>query len=72
MITCDLAVVRALGHENGGIVNDVILAAVTGSLRILLASRGERLEQVTVSVPVSARRQATDGQLGRAGPWRAR
>ena len=64
MITADLAGVRDLGHEHGGTVNDVILAAVTGALRALLASRGEQLEQVTVSVPVSARQHATSGQLG--------
>ena len=64
VITADLAAVRDLGHAHGGTVNDVILAAVTGALRALLASRGEQLEQVTVSVPVSARRQATSGQLG--------
>ena len=64
VITADLAAVRDLGHAHGGTVNDVILAAVTGALRALLASRGEQLEQVTVSVPVSARRRATGGQLG--------
>ena len=64
VITADLAAVRDLGHEHGGTVNDVILAAVTGALRALLASRGEQLEQVTVSVPVSARRHAASGRLG--------
>ena len=64
VITADVAAVRDLGHEHGGTVNDVILAAVTGALRALLASRGEQLEQVTVSVPVSARQHATSGQLG--------
>ena len=64
VITADLAAVRGLGHEHGGTVNDVILAAITGALRALLASRGEQLEQVTVSVPVSARQHATSGQLG--------
>jgi diacylglycerol O-acyltransferase / wax synthase len=64
VITADLAAARDLGHACGGTVNDVILAAVTGALRELLASRGERLDLVTVSVPVSARRQARGGQLG--------
>ena len=64
VITADLAAVRDLGHDHGGTVNDVILAAVTGALRALLASRGEQLDSVTVSVPVSARRHATSGQLG--------
>ena len=64
MITADLAAVRGLGHEHGGTVNDVILAAITGALRALLGQPGEQLEQVTVSVPVSARQHATSGQLG--------
>ena len=64
VVTADLAAVRGLGHNHGGTVNDVILAAVTGALRALLASRGEQLDSVTVSVPVSARQHATSGQLG--------
>jgi uncharacterized membrane protein YhhN len=42
----------------------VILAAIAGALRALLASRGEQLDLVTASVPVSARPAATGGQLG--------
>jgi len=64
VITADLATARDLAHACGGTVNDVILAAVTGALRDLLASRGEKLDPVTVSVPVSARQQAAGGQLG--------
>ena len=64
MITADLAAVRDLGHDHGATVNDVILAAVTGALRALLASRGEQLDSVTISVPVSPRQHATGGQLG--------
>jgi WS/DGAT/MGAT family acyltransferase len=64
VVAADLAAVRELGHAHGGTVNDVILAAVTGALRALLASRGEHLDLVTISVPVSARQQATGGQLG--------
>ena len=60
----DLAAIRDLGHAHGGTVNDVILAAIAGALRALLASRGEELDLVTASVPVSARQAATSGQLG--------
>jgi diacylglycerol O-acyltransferase / wax synthase len=42
----------------------VILAAIAGALRALLASRGEELDLVTASVPVSARQAASGGQLG--------
>ena len=64
VVAADLAAVRDLGHAHGGTVNDVILAAIAGALRALLASRGEQLDLVTVSVPVSARQVATGGQLG--------
>ena len=64
VVTADLAAVGDLGHAHGGTVNDVILAAIAGALRALLAGRGERLGEVTISVPVSARREAIAGQLG--------
>ena len=64
VVAADLATVRDLGHAHGGTVNDVILAAIAGALRALLASRGEQLDLVTVSVPVSARQVATGGQFG--------
>ena len=64
VIAADLAAVREIGHACGGTVNDVILAAVAGALRALLASRGEQLDLVTISAPVSARQADTVGQLG--------
>ena len=64
VVAADLAAVGDLGHAYGGTVNDVILAAIAGALRALLESRGEQLDLVTVSVPVSARQAATGGQLG--------
>jgi hypothetical protein len=64
VLTADLAAVREFGHAHGGTVNDVVLAAVAGALRDLLASRGETLGPVTISVPVSARLAADGGRLG--------
>jgi WS/DGAT/MGAT family acyltransferase len=64
VVAADLAAIRELGHAHAGTVNDVILAAVAGALQALLASRGEKLDLVTASVPVSARQAATGGQLG--------
>lgn len=64
VVTADLAAIRDLGHACGGSVNDVILAAVAGALRTLLASRGERLDLVTISAPVSGRQSDTAGMLG--------
>ena len=49
----------------GGTVNDVVLAAVAGALRRLLAERGERLEDPLVAmVPMSRRAEADRGVLG--------
>jgi diacylglycerol O-acyltransferase / wax synthase len=64
VVAADLAAVHELGHACGGTVNDVILAAAAGALRTLLAGRGEELDPVTMSVPVSARRSDTAGVLG--------
>ena len=64
VIAADLAVIRDLGHACGGTVNDVVLAAVAGALRALLASRGEMLDLVTISVPVSARQSDSAAALG--------
>jgi diacylglycerol O-acyltransferase / wax synthase len=64
VVAADLGAIRELGHTCGGTVNDVILAAVAGAVRALLASRGEKLDLVTASVPVSARQSDTAGLLG--------
>jgi hypothetical protein len=64
VVAADLAAVREFAHEHGGTVNDVVLAAVAGALRDMLAARGELLREVTISVLVSARPRTSDGELG--------
>ncbi len=64
VVAADLGPVRDLAHAHGGTVNDVVLAAVAGAIRELLAGRGERLSLLRVSVPVSGRPAAGGGQLG--------
>lgn len=64
VVRADLARVRSVGHEHGGTVNDVVLAAVSGALSSLLAHRGERLGHLVASVPISGRTEATAAQLG--------
>jgi diacylglycerol O-acyltransferase / wax synthase len=64
VVAADLAAIRDLGHTYGGTVNDVVLAAVAGALRTLLAARGEQLGEITITVPVAARRAASGGELG--------
>jgi diacylglycerol O-acyltransferase / wax synthase len=60
----DLGRVRTVGRTCGGTVNDVVLAAVSGALNSLLAHRGERVDDIVVSVPVSGRAEAAVAKLG--------
>lgn len=60
----DLAGVRAAGHAAGATVNDLVLVAVTGALGDVLAERGEHVDQLVVSVPVSSRTSATVVDIG--------
>ncbi|HXZ69880.1 MAG TPA: wax ester/triacylglycerol synthase domain-containing protein, partial [Streptosporangiaceae bacterium] len=41
LVRADLARIKTVAHAHGGTVNDVVLAAVAGGARQLLASRGE-------------------------------
>ena len=63
-VAVPLADVVTVAHRVGGTVNDVVLAAVTGSLIKVLAARGEHPAQLVVSVPVSGRRSTTTARLG--------
>jgi diacylglycerol O-acyltransferase / wax synthase len=49
----DLAAARATARANGATVNDLVLAAVAGASRTLLAHRGEVLDELVVSVPIA-------------------
>lgn len=51
----DLAAVHDLAHTRGATVNDVVLTAVTGALRVLLRGRGETVHELVISVPMSMR-----------------
>ncbi len=66
-----LAVARAdvgemveLAHAHDATVNDVILTAVVGALGAVLRHRGESVDSLVVSVPVSGRREASATRLG--------
>jgi WS/DGAT/MGAT family acyltransferase len=60
----ELAAVRATGHKYDATVNDVLLTAVSGTLGKLLRHRGETVDRLVVSVPVSARKEANVTELG--------
>jgi diacylglycerol O-acyltransferase len=64
VVRTDLAAVRAAAHRHGGTVNDAVLAAIAGALGAVAAGRGERLDEVVVSMPVSGRDAAQASGLG--------
>ena len=64
IVRADLAQIRSVGHDHGGTVNDVVLAAVGAALSSLLAHRGEHADHIVVSAPISGRTEATAAQLG--------
>lgn len=66
VVRADLETVRTAARAHGGTVNDVVLTAVGGALGTLLARRGEHVEQVVASVPISARASTRADRLGNA------
>jgi len=61
-----LGEIRAIARLFGGSVNEVLLSAVTGSLRRYLLRRGESVSDVTLhaSIPVNMRRRRSADGLG--------
>jgi hypothetical protein len=55
---------HAAAHRCGGTVNDALLTAVTGALGTVLNGRGDHVEELVVSIPVSTRRSTTATHLG--------
>ncbi|MEU3651137.1 wax ester/triacylglycerol synthase domain-containing protein [Lentzea sp. NPDC034063] len=55
---------HATAHTCGGTVNDALLAAVMGALGTVLTGRGDHVDELVVSVPVSTRRSTTAAHLG--------
>ena len=64
VVRAPLAPLLAVARAHGAKFNDVILTAVGAAVADLLASRGETLPEIVVSVPVSARTEANAADLG--------
>jgi WS/DGAT/MGAT family acyltransferase len=60
----DLDAIHTAASGHGASINDAVLAAVTGALGRFLAKRGEHLDHLVVSIPVSGRGAATTTELG--------
>ncbi|MEP7369681.1 MAG: wax ester/triacylglycerol synthase domain-containing protein [Dermatophilaceae bacterium] len=63
-VRVDLDQIRGAAHAHEATVNDVVLSAIAVALHRLLLVRGERVDEFVISVPFSARRQASAGDLG--------
>jgi len=64
VVRADLAAVRAAAHRHGATVNDAILVVVAGALHTVLKTRGESVDNLVVTVPVSGRRAGSGPALG--------
>src|SRR4029453_791293 len=56
MIRIDRARLGAAAHRHGATTNDAVLVAVGGALHQVLLSRGESVDPIAITVPVSGRR----------------
>lgn len=63
-VRVDLAETLGAARAHQATVNDLVLSAVAASLHRMLAIRGEWVDEFVISVPFSARRQTSAGDLG--------
>ena len=59
-----LDAVHAAARRHGASVNDAVVAAVAGALAQFLHQRGEDVDHIVVSIPISGREAATAARLG--------
>lgn len=63
-IHVELNQIHRAARAHHATVNDVVLSAVAAALHGLLLDRGEQIDQFVISVPFSARREASINSLG--------
>src|SRR5690606_40824425 len=64
VVRVDLTAVHDGARSHGGTVNDAIVTAAAGALHATCARRGDDVESLVVSMPVSARRETSASRLG--------
>lgn len=64
VITVDGAGLAASAHRVGATTNSAVLVAVAAALSTVLASRGESIDPLVVTVPVSGRPRGDTGTVG--------
>lgn len=64
IVRVDRASLRAAAHRHGATTNDAVLVAVGSALHEYLLSRGESVDPIAVTVPVSGRRPGGGQAVG--------
>jgi diacylglycerol O-acyltransferase / wax synthase len=64
VVRLDRALLRAAAYRNGATTNDAVLVAVGAALHQYLLSRGESVDPIAVTVPVSGRRPGGGPAMG--------
>lgn len=64
VVRADLAAVSTAAHAHDATINDLVVTAATGALAAVLGRRGEDIDRLVVSMPVSARKAASGTALG--------
>ncbi len=65
-VSCDVGPLRAAAHRAGATTNDAVLVSVAGALGQVLTARGEHVDSLVFTVPVSGRPAADSAGLGNA------
>jgi WS/DGAT/MGAT family acyltransferase len=60
----DRSALRESAHRHGATTNDAVLVALAGALHQVLRSRGEWVDSLVVTVPVSGRQQESGSAMG--------
>ncbi|MGZ4493853.1 MAG: wax ester/triacylglycerol synthase domain-containing protein [Nocardioides sp.] len=64
VVRADADVVHAAAHAHGATTNDAVVVAVAAALHRLLEARGEHVDRLVVTVPVSGRRTGAGAEMG--------
>jgi diacylglycerol O-acyltransferase / wax synthase len=64
VLRLDRARLAAAAHRNGATTNDAVLLAVASALQQVLLARGECIDPIVITVPVSGRRPGAGREVG--------
>ncbi|NNH69315.1 DUF1298 domain-containing protein [Nocardia uniformis] len=64
VVRADRTAIRTAAHRHGATTNDAVLVATAAALRKVLVRKGESVDPLVATVPVSGRRPETGSALG--------